>query len=318
MDPNPADVITAIAGLKPLIAMCIIGGAVIIAALWLLTRYLEHKWTVKREAIAARRSEEGKAARAAATTAAWNNLATEIRSLRTDSQSVSERIEKRALDDAKRTASLTAAVTASSESSTRVHESVLTLQAIIRDMAARQTGGINRADSMRLIEQIINDVVMRDAMDILGYSLRKNDYANRAEYIKTKVRTEIGRSILRAAAGLREYRHLSVSPAYYLTYYFDEGVRFNVCDELWRKIEPLYRQHANHQGEERRLEEMRVIVGNVFGDLVTLGRRSAEDYYSQDPNADPDPQSVFRSATTDDIPQPYRRQRSEILTMPRV
>ncbi len=306
----PADFVTALSVLKVPIALSLIAGLVILGGLWLVTRYLEHRWTVKREAIEAARTEKGKIARAALFAKTLENMTSEVQGLRSDVRRQTDRIEKRASEDDARAAKTAATMDGVRSSTDALQSSLAILQATIRDMSTRQTGGLNRADSMRLIEQVINEIVLRDTIDILTFSMQKNNYAERAKFIVIKVRTELGKSIMKVAAILREYRHLSISPAYYLRYYNDAGgIRFHVCDEVWSRIEPLYQNH--HRGDEAQLEEMRTTVGNIFADLVTQGRRAAEDYYVDNRDQDPDPAGVFRSAATDDIPQGYRRTRSD-------
>lgn len=305
--PNEAaQVLTALGTLKETVALCAIGFTAVVIVTWLILRHLDRKGEVRAKAeeakrleVATARNEAAKTERAKLMRAAWDSLTHEVSGMRTDLQ---------------RQYQTTDAMSASMKT---LSGSISALHTSIRDVASRQNGSINRADSIRLVEQAINETLHREVVDIFTYSLRKNDYAKRADFIKQRVKTLIGQAIVRIAASLREYRHLSINPACYLTYYNDQGtkgVRFSMVDLLWDSVEPLYNAPHPPDGEDPRLDEMRITVSNIFSDITTAGRDRAENIYADDAEVERmDPNTIFRGAASDDTAARRRAGHSEPL-----
>jgi uncharacterized protein YoxC len=290
---DAAQVLTALGTLKETVALSVLAFAAIIIVTWLILRHRDKQAEAKARAEEAKRSEAATARseaskndRAKMMRSAWEQLAREVAGMRTDLQKQYQTTDSMA------------------SSVKTLSGSVSELHSAIRDVANRQHGGINRGDSIRIVEHAINETLQREVVDIFSYSLRKNDYANRADFIKQRVKTLIGQVIVRIAANLREYRHLSINPACYLAYYRDEstrGVRFKIVDRLWDGVEPLYRAPHPPEGDDPRLDEMRITVANIVADVLTAGRNAAENIYADDSEVErQDPSSLFRGNAAED------------------
>jgi uncharacterized protein YoxC len=302
ISPDSAkQILDALGGLKTVVALSLISAITGVAILWLLTRYFDKRLAFKHEE-AMRKSEaaeqvhldEAKAVRAQEMRATWAELTKEVKGMRSETKAQTDQFKKHMEDDDSAYLRLTSVLTSVDATTKSLSQSVLELGASVREVSVKQVGGLSRSNAMLLIEQTIRDVIQRDAVDLFDYSIRMNDYARRAEVIKTRVKTAIGKSISEAARNFSAYQHLSVSPACYLPYYSDAGgIRYHVCDRLWDAVRPIYVSHDDPI--EERLADMRTIVGNIFSDTISAGRDVAENFYDYDEEKH-DPMGVFRPA----------------------
>lgn len=151
----------------------------------------------------------------------------------------------------------------------------------LRDLRNRLSNVMSRRDTLSAIEEKLTGGVRADLCDIFEQSLRKNDYANRAEFIRRRVKTACGEVLAEAEQKLIAEYNLAFAPAafFQLRQGEDGGRRHVLCDVLWEAIEPLYRTEV---APDRRVEEMRVVVENAISDLVSKGREEVTNIYKDE------------------------------------
>jgi len=143
----------------------------------------------------------------------------------------------------------------------------------LRDLVLRSTGTMDRETSIRLIDKFFGDLA-RDVVSIFTYSLENNGYAERPDFIRDRVKTQIAQSIDSQRTAL-SYFKLGVD----LTPFFavrkrDNKERFVLADDLWDSVEALYRSDATLA---LRVEEMRLVTQNLIRDYLTRAKHTAAD-----------------------------------------
>jgi hypothetical protein len=139
------------------------------------------------------------------------------------------------------------------------------LHGAMQDLIARQSGAINRTDSLRIVETYFHDVILREIQALLEISLKKNEYQQRKEFIERRIKTEVGNILQRAAKALSDYK-LSVNCAFFFEVVPDiTRMRYTLVDQIWEKIQPIY---LTGQEVGAKIEEMRVTVENIVQDYV--------------------------------------------------
>ncbi len=315
-DPgDTVQILNALGGLKTVVALTALGCTTSVAIVFLVVRFFERRAEAKKLTAEAReraaevkRAEIGKSERATAMRRTWDALTRELSGLREDAQLAHRDMAQMMEILRAKLHSDDVSIAANAKAVEDLSGSISDLHRIINDVAARSHGIITRSASVRLIEDCIHGVLQRDLIDLFSTSLRKNDYANRAEFIKQRMRTLTGEAIGRVADNLRGYS-LGVSPGCYFRYYNDEatkGVRFTLVDLLWERIRPLY-ETGGHGGIEQRLEELQITIKNVIDDTINSGRESVENIYDNHASDVIDPLSLFRASALETDPLMLRR-----------
>lgn len=157
---------------------------------------------------------------------------------------------------------------------TSLGTSVGELHGSINELVARQSGFINRTDSIRLIQTYFEDVVVREIQVLFEVSIKKNDYEERRAFVETRVKTEMANIVGRAAHALSEYK-LGVNHEFFFERVPEEQkVRYTVVDALWKKVKPIYLTSGDcHE----KIEEMRVLVENTVKDYVARIRSDFDE-----------------------------------------
>lgn len=165
--------------------------------------------------------------------------------------------------------------------STNFNHAMVKFQDVLGDMSREMRGMRERinhqmspGDSITAIGHMLNGGVRADICHIFDKSLRDNNFIARGEFIRVKVKTDIGGVFDEARHNLETGYHLSVDLAPFFPAREGDGgsARHVLCDRLWEAVEPLY---LNHGDIEERLGEMRVTIGNILADAVTKGRQEA-------------------------------------------
>lgn len=162
-----------------------------------------------------------------------------------------------------------------------LNENMKSVSVELRTLHERMSLKMSRGDSLTAIEDKLNDGVASKVMEIFDQSLRENNYAERAAFIRNKVKTAIGEALEHAQKKLETSYHLSVdlAPFFPIRDGSGAGVRHVLCDILWEAVEPLYRQSSP---VEERIEEMRVVVTNRIADQVTTGIRETQELHRRE------------------------------------
>jgi hypothetical protein len=160
----------------------------------------------------------------------------------------------------------------------RLSDNVGELGRCVHDLQNRLSNVMSHRDSLSAITDRMTGGLAADAAAIFDQSLRKNDYAGRPDFIKERVKTALGKAVGQAYDKLRTEYKLSIEldPFFPTRPGSGGGVRYVLCDTLWDRVEPLYRRDGD---KDRKVEEMRVTVSNVVGDLVSSATEHATDLY---------------------------------------
>ena len=287
LDPEAArSFMEALSGLKTVVALTLLGGIATVSIVWMWFRYSDRKLDARKglderqlEARENARLEAAKDRRAQEMRAAWGDLTKEIKALRKDTIDSAQSLSAHMRDAESNTGRMAKSIDGLNANTTVLHETITGLHFSIKEVYARQSGWINRDDSIKIIETALREIVEREAVSIFAFSLRKNDFSNRAPFIETRVKTEIAKGISRVLQMLSEYRYLAVDPLAYIVQYAKPGsaVRYELCDHLWDAVRSLYPDHSIT--EDQRAEEMQIRVANVITDAISAGRAKAEDFY---------------------------------------
>lgn len=191
--------------------------------------------------------EEGKADRAKVYSDAMNGL--------------SKAINQHTMEERQTTTEFISAISGLSEVSEKVDHSIGLL-------VSKTNGQITKRDSQRMIRNQLVRTVYRDVCFLAERSLTENRYAERATYVREKVKTAIGDMIAEARNELRAYP-LSVVPDIFFKTYGDEksgSERFILCDHLWDAIEPHFRKNTPLK---ERIEEAFLAIENTIKDYYS-------------------------------------------------
>ncbi len=146
----------------------------------------------------------------------------------------------------------------------------------VRDLRDRQMGVIGRVDSIRICEDKFDHFIRREVEREFEFSLRQNDWANRSNFIRDRVRTKLADIIRTAQRALADYKLGIDTDPYFVQRTTEKGTRFRLVDDLWEQVEPLYVHSAS---VDNRIEEMRVRITNVIGDAVHQAEAEVNDLY---------------------------------------
>ena len=148
---------------------------------------------------------------------------------------------------------------------------------LLTDMTQKNAGVMNRDNSLRVIDQSFSNVV-RDIVMIFASSLENNGYAERQEFIKTRVKTTIGQTLDNLRASLAVFQmSVDIRPFFRSTSTDEKGERYVLAAELWDLVEPLY---LSKLPLKDRLEEMRLGVPNLIRDYIAATRNSIVNHES--------------------------------------
>jgi hypothetical protein len=216
---------------------------VAMAVLWGVYQ-LVSKWLERRRE---KDTEDSKAARAEVYSKAMNNLATAI--------------NQHTLEERTTSAEFIASLSGLTDLSDRVDQSLNLL-------VAKTNGQMNKRDSQRMIRNHLVRTAYREVCFIVERSLTENRFAERAAYVREKVKTAIGEIIAEARNELKTYP-LSIAPEVFFKTYGDErsgSERFVLCDQLWDALEPMFKKQTPLRD---RIEEAFLSVENVIKDYYS-------------------------------------------------
>ena len=169
------------------------------------------------------------------------------------------------------TASLAKTLSKVELSVTRLTESDVWKRRTLEDLLQRITGTLDKESSFHLIDKFFADFA-RDVGSIFTYSLEHNGYLERPEFIRDRVKTQMGQSFEALRESLQHFQ-LSVPIApFFETRETDHRERFVIVDRLWTDVEPLYTSKVGLPGK---LDEMRLIVQNLIKDYLTKAKKQA-------------------------------------------
>jgi hypothetical protein len=147
------------------------------------------------------------------------------------------------------------------------------IRKMMADLISRNSGMMNRDNSLRLIEQSFPNVIS-DIVTIFANSLETNGYAARKEFVRTRVKMLIGQVLDNVRSSL-SYFQMSVNVDLFFPTDPHETsmVRYTLANDLWDLVEPLYLQQRDIK---ERLEEMRLNVPIAVNDYLTAIKNELE------------------------------------------
>lgn len=141
----------------------------------------------------------------------------------------------------------------------------------LRELVQRSTGTMDRETSLRLIDKFFGDL-SRDVVSIFTYSLENNGYAERPDFIRDRVKTQIAQSIESQRTALSYFKMGIELAPFFAVRKRENKERFVLADDLWEAVEYLYKSEASLV---LRVEEMRLVTQNHIRDYLTRAKHSA-------------------------------------------
>jgi len=154
---------------------------------------------------------------------------------------------------------------------------------IMEEIRDRQKNVISKTDSVRIILNKFNDVIKREVIAIFEWSIINNDYDNRAEFVRKKVKTAVAEVIILAKKSLAEFK-LSLDLEQFFITYKDKksgNIHFKLVDQLWDEVEQIYHKEK-YSGDgvaEQQLEEMQIAINNVVTAELTKIQMEINNLY---------------------------------------
>ncbi len=141
----------------------------------------------------------------------------------------------------------------------------------LHQLVLRSSGTMDKETSLRLIDKFFGDL-SRDVISIFTYSLENNGYAERPDFIRDRVKTQIAQSIESQRTALSFFKLGIELDSFFEMRKRDGKERFVLADDLWAVVEPLY---SSKQPLPARVEEMRLSTQNMIRDFLTKSKRAA-------------------------------------------
>lgn len=136
----------------------------------------------------------------------------------------------------------------------------------------RQDGRINKLSSERVIQSKFKEVKSGIAL-LIERQLIENNYERNAQHIARRVRTDISKLLTEARNDLA-LLDLTIAYQPYFVLQPEPGVeRFLLCDQIWMRLEPIFREHDNLK---QRIEESKVLIDNTVSDYL-VGIRAQDE-----------------------------------------
>lgn len=146
---------------------------------------------------------------------------------------------------------------------------------VVGDLLAREAGAINRDDSLRLVERFFMFDVRVDVIAVFKKAMEANGFAERAQFIESRVKTSITQILETTEKSLRNFNlSIAVDP------FFARGKStYHLTDTLWEQVKPLFTHRA---ALPDRLEEMHITVQSKIREHVQSGFEHIHDVYRGD------------------------------------
>lgn len=230
----------------------------------------------------ARRESEVRTARDAATTQHLNQVSISMRTMRQafeNHTALEERSSSRLLDHLG-----------------RLDDTLNEVTRCMREVRDRQAGVINREDSLRIITHSLQGFVKSELVRLFEYSIRKNDYSNRANLIKERVKTEAATAVANAERDLHGYK-LGLDLRHFFPRRGGKAGRFVLVDDAWEQV--VRRGLYEHEAPvEQRVKAMEVLVHNLVTDLIARATERSADLYNSASDDDEDDSGSYEAPRT--------------------
>jgi hypothetical protein len=165
------------------------------------------------------------------------------------------------------------------------------LQETLQEILDRQRGMINTGDSLRIIEQTFERIILTEFARVCDNSIRKNDYASRAAFVKEKVTLALLNIIDGAIKNLKSYEMtLDVSLFFPITTpsgitypgrsNSDKG-EFLLVQNAWDVVRVIHEGKVGHKEEDKNkaVELCTAQLGKLISQSFQTGKILALDIY---------------------------------------
>ncbi len=136
---------------------------------------------------------------------------------------------------------------------------------------------VNKANSLRIIQAKF-DTIQYMLGFVVERSLNYNHYDSQPDYVASRVKTDMAEILVDARDKLGRL-DLSVPQDVFFRLQPEPGVeRFWLCDDVWLKVEPLFRGTSDVR---QRVERARLLIKNAVSDYVanTIQQMAKADGY---------------------------------------
>ncbi len=157
-------------------------------------------------------------------------------------------------------------------------ETMTDVKDCIMTVMERQDGRVNKLSSERVIQSKFKEIKSGIAL-VIERQLIENNYEQNAPHIARRVRTDISRLLAEARSDL-SLLDLTIAHQPYFVLQPEQGVeRFVLCDQIWLRLEPLFREHGQLK---QRIEESKVLIDNTISDYLVGIRAQDEQQRRED------------------------------------
>lgn len=160
------------------------------------------------------------------------------------------------------------------------------LVSVMEEIRDRQKNVISKSDSVRIVLNKFNDVIKKEIIVALEWSIKNNNYVARKEFVRKKIKTAIAEIIMLARRSLSEFKLSIDLDQFFITYTNerDGNIHYKLVDQIWDEIESIYhkdRYQANEQGSvlNQQLEEMEIAVNNIITAELTKIQMEINNLY---------------------------------------
>lgn len=136
----------------------------------------------------------------------------------------------------------------------------------VKELTYKVNGTIDSRDSLNIIRLIFFKAVYYEARDILNefLSIKESDFKIREQYIKNKIRTNIGEVLTKYKATAADFK-LSFNSNLFFKLDSTEIERFILVDIIWSEIREYFLSQLKY---EQKLEECSLKLFNIIKDYV--------------------------------------------------
>lgn len=165
------------------------------------------------------------------------------------------------------------------------------LQETLQEILDRQRGVINTGDSLRIIEQTFERIILAEFAMVCDNSIRKNDYASRAAFVKEKVTLAFMNIVDAAMKNLKTYEmtvdvtlFFPITTSAGITYpgrpNSDKG-EFLLVQNAWDIVKSIHESKVGHKEDDKMkaVEHCTAQLGKLISQAFITGKILALDIY---------------------------------------
>lgn len=165
------------------------------------------------------------------------------------------------------------------------------LTSVLEEIRNMQRNVISKSDSIKIIDDKFNNVVKKDVIETLEWSITNNHYESRYKFIKRKVKTALADIMISAKKSISEFK-LSDSidvDKFFATYINekDKNIHLKIVDLIWDAVEETYHKDnyiGNNTDEilKQQIEEMKTNVSNIINTELIRVITEINDIYKDE------------------------------------